>query len=468
MAPTLSNLDAVVSLAKRRGFVYPSAEIYGGTGSVWDYGPLGAEMKRNLKDEWWHRFVYQEPSMVPVDSAIITRREVLQASGHESSFTDPLVECKKCHERFRYDHLQEGKYGDIAKNEAGELICPKCGGALTEPKQFNLMFKTFIGPVDNEGALAYLRPETAQGIFTNFKTIVDTMRVKLPFGMAQIGKAFRNEVTPGNFIFRTREFEQCEIEWFVAPENILSRKAPGSETHLRTATEWYDYFIQASHQWFLDHGVKAEHLRLREHEADELAHYAKAATDIEYEFPFGWSELQGIAMRGTYDLTQHQAASKRDLTYFDEQLGERYLPEVVEPSMGVDRAMLTFMVDAYEEVTEDQENGRKKGEIVLHLHPTLAPIKVAVLPLVKKAELPAMAGDIYRLLAKKWHLDYDDGGSIGRRYRRQDEVGTPYCVTVDFESIEDKSVTVRDRDTLKQERIKIEELDSYFTAKLAG
>lgn len=468
MAPTLTTLEPVVSLAKRRGFVYPSAEIYGGTGSVLDYGPYGAEMKRNIKNEWWSRFVYQEPAMVPVDSAIITRREVLQASGHESSFTDPLVECKQCHERFRFDHLQEGKYGEVKKNQAGELICPKCGGHLTEPKQFNLMFKTFMGPVDNEGALAYLRPETAQGIFTNFKTIVDTMRVKLPFGIAQIGKAFRNEVTPGNFIFRTREFEQCEIEWFVAPENALNRKSVGTGEHARTAQEWYDYWIQASHEWFINHGVKEQSLRLREHEQDELAHYAKAATDIEYEFPFGWSELQGIAMRGDFDLTQHQQHSKKDLTYFDETLGERYLPEVVEPSMGVDRAMLAFLVDAYEEVTEDQPNGRKKGEVVLHLHPSIAPVKVAILPLVKKEDLPKMAGDIYRLLAAKWNVEYDESGSIGRRYRRQDEIGTPFCVTVDFESLTDESVTVRDRDSLKQERIKITELESYFAAKLTG
>ncbi len=466
MAPTLRNLEPIVSLAKRRGFVYPSAEIYGGTGAIWDYGPLGAEMKRNIKNAWWSRFVHSEPSVVPLDSAIITRREVLQASGHESGFTDPLVECKDCHTRFRYDHLLEGQYGEVKKNKADQTQCPNCGGVLTEPKQFNLMFKTFIGPVEDEGSLAYLRPETAQGIFTNFRNVVDTTRQKLPFGIAQIGKAFRNEVTPGNFIFRTREFEQCEIEWFIEPDNILSKKTNSIEGHLRSASEWYDYFIQESMTWFQNHGVKKENLRLREHDKDELAHYAIAATDIEYNYPFGWSELQGIARRGDYDLKQHQKHSKKDLTYFDEVINERYLPEVVEPSMGVERAFLTFLIDAYEEIPEDEKDGRKKGEKVLRLHPSIAPIKVAVLPLVKKDQLPEIAGDIYKVLLKRWAVQYDAAGSIGRRYRRQDEIGTPFCVTVDFESLDDKAVTVRDRDTLKQERVEINKLEEFFIKKL--
>jgi len=467
MAPTLDNLDPIVSLAKRRGFVFPSAEIYGGTGAIWDYGPLGAEMKRNIKDLWWRRFIHAEPSIVALDSAIITRREVLQASGHESGFTDPLVECKDCHNRFRHDHLLEGQYGDIQKNKGGQLLCPNCGGVLTEPRQFNLMFKTFVGPVDDESALAYLRPETAQGIFTNFKNVADTQRLKLPFGIAQIGKAFRNEVTPGNFVFRTREFEQCEIEWFCEPENILAKKAPASKEHQRSASEWYDYFIQESLAWFVSLGVKKDNLRLREHDKNELAHYAKGATDIEYLYPFGWSELQGVALRGSFDLQQHQDHSKKDLTYFDEALNERYLPEVVEPSVGVDRAFLTFLIDAYEEIHEDEPNGRKKGEKVLRLHKDIAPVKVAILPLIKKDQLPEIAGDIYRVLLKRWLVQYDESGSVGRRYRRQDEIGTPYCVTVDFDSIEDQSVTVRDRDTLKQERIKINDLEEYFSSKFS-
>lgn len=464
---TLKTIDQVVSLAKRRGFVFPAAEIYGGTGSIWDYGPLGAELKRNIKEAWWSRFVRQQPAVVGVDSAIITKREVLQASGHEGGFSDPLVECKKCHERFRHDHLLEGKYGGPKKNEAGTYICPKCGdGELTDPQQFNLMFKTYVGPVEGNASLAYLRPETAQGIFTNFKNVLETSRAKLPFGIGQVGKAFRNEITPGNFIFRTREFEQCELEWFVAPDNEIGRRSAAKDEAERTAHEWYDYWIQQSYQFYLDLGVKKEKLRLREHDKDELSHYAKGATDVEYEFPFGWSELMGIAHRGNFDLTQHQEHSGKDLTYFDEALGERYIPEVIEPSMGVERTLLTLLVDAYEEVIEDQPNGRKKGEIVLHLHPSLAPVKVAILPLMNKGGLPEKATEIFNTLAQRWNVQYDASGSIGRRYRRQDEIGTPYCVTVDFDSLEDNAVTVRDRDSLKQERVMIAELESYIAKAL--
>lgn len=460
------SLEAIVSLAKRRGFVFPSAEIYGGTGAIWDYGPLGAELKRNIKERWWQRFVRQQPNVVGVDTAIITRREVLAASGHEKSFTDPLVECKACHDRFRYDHLLEGKYGQPKQNEAGAYICPNCGGVLTEPKQFNMMFKTYMGPVEDSAALAYLRPETCQGIFTSFKLVSETSRLKLPFGIGQIGKAFRNEITPGNFIFRTREFEQCELEWFVAPDNAVERRSiqePGSE---RTAHEWYDYWIQQSHQFYLDLGINKDKLRLREHDKDELSHYARGATDVEYQFPFGWSELMGIAHRGNFDLTQHQEHSGKDLTYFDDLLGERYIPEVIEPSMGVERTLLTVLVDAYEEVTEKQEGGRSVGEVVLHLHPALAPVKAAILPLVNKGGLPEIAHQIYTDLAAQWNVHYDTTGSIGRRYRRNDEIGTPYCITVDFESKDDQSVTVRDRDTLKQERVSIEDLANYLAALL--
>jgi glycyl-tRNA synthetase len=464
--PTPNSLDVIVSLAKRRGFVYPAAEIYGGTGSVWDYGPLGVEMKRNIKDLWWSRFVRQQPNVVGLDSSIITKREVLQASGHEGGFTDPLVDCRKCQERFRYDHLLEGKFGDVKKTEAGALICPVCGGELTEPRQFNLMFKTFIGVVEDETNMAYLRPETAQGIFVNFKNVLETSRVKVPFGIGQIGKAFRNEITPGNFIFRTREFEQCELEFFVEPETILLEKEHTVKEDRRDAFGWYDYWIQQSKKFFLDYGLRAENIQLREHDKDELSHYAKGATDVEYKFPFGWSELQGIAHRGNFDLTQHQTSSGKELGYFDEAIGKRYLPEVIEPSMGVDRAMLAFLTDAYEEVTEDQEGGRKKGEVVLHLHPALAPVKAAILPLMNKEALPEKAREIWQTLAERWAVQLDESGSIGRRYRRQDEIGTPFCITVDFETKDDNKVTVRDRDTLKQDRVAIDELPAWLVGRL--
>lgn len=461
------NIEHIVSLAKRRGFIFPSAEVYGGTGSIWDYGPLGVELKRNIKELWWQRFVRQQPSVVGMDTAIITRREVLVASGHEGSFTDPLVECKECHDRFRYDHLLEGNYGEPKQNQAGAYICPNCGGELTEPRQFNMMFKTYMGPVEDSAALAYLRPETAQGIFTNFKNVAETSRLKLPFGISQIGKVFRNEITPGNFVFRTREFEQCELEWFVAPDNMIDRRNASKPGQERSAHEWYDYWIQQSQQFYLDLGISKENIRLREHNSDELSHYAKGATDVEYKFPFGWSELMGIAHRGNFDLTQHQEHSGKDLTYFDDRLGERYIPEVIEPSMGVERALLTVLVDAYDEVTEKTEGGRSVGEVVLHLHPALAPVKAAILPLVNKEGLPELAQKIYDELAVTWNVQYDATGSIGRRYRRQDEIGTPYCITVDFDSKEDNAVTIRDRDTLKQERVAITDLATYLVGKLA-
>ncbi len=452
MGNNKNSMNDIVSLCKRRGFVFPSAEIYGGTGSVWDFGPLGVLLKNNIKAEWWRVMVRERDDVVGLESAILTKREVLQASGHEKGFTDPLIECKLCHERFRADHehLIEEHFKKI---HSGKEI----KGNLTDAKAFNLMFKTYVGPVDDERNLAYFRPETAQGIFANYKNILETSRVRVPFGIAQIGKSFRNEITPGNFIFRTREFEQMEMEYFVKPE-----MAP------REYTEW----IERRRRWYLDLGIKAENLRLRTHESEELAHYAAAATDVEYKFPFGWSELEGIANRQDYDLKAHSEKSGRDMQYFDEQAGKKYYPYVIEPAAGVDRAALAFIVDAFDVISTDDrrpttdDNDRSEGEVVLHLHPKLAPIKVAVFPLVKKDKLPEVARDIYNGLKKRHFVTYDEAGSVGRRYRRQDEIGTPWCVTVDFESIKDDTVTLRDRDTIKQERIKISDLDRVIDKKL--
>ena len=452
MAQENNLMEKIVSLCKRRGFVYPSAEIYGGTGAVWDFGPLGVLLKNNIKAEWWRTMVRERDDVVGLESAILTKREVLQASGHEKGFTDPLVECKICHERFRADHehLVEEHF---KKAHSDKEIKEN----LTSAKAFNLMFKTYMGPVDDEKNLAYLRPETAQGIFVNFKNILETSRVKLPFGIAQIGKSFRNEITPGNFIFRTREFEQMEMEYFVNPG---------------AAAAEYKKWIEERKKWYLDLGIKQDNLRIRAHEAEELAHYAAAATDVEYQFPFGWSELEGIANRQDYDLKAHSEKSGRDLRYFDEEAGKKYFPFVIEPAAGVDRAALAFIVDAYEEKSKvkgqksESEHERDEGEVVLHLHPRLAPIKVAVFPLVKKDKLPEVAHDIYNGLKKRYFVTYDEAGSVGRRYRRQDETGTPWCVTVDFDSLKDDTVTLRDRDTMKQERVKIDDLDRVIDRKL--
>jgi len=451
-------MTKIVNLCKRRGFIFPSSEIYGGTRSAWDYGPLGILLKNNVKAAWWRDMVQLRDDMVGQDAAIIMNSKVWEASGHVGSFHDPLVECKKCHKRFREDHLREGKYGEV-KSEDGMAMCPLCGGMLTENKKFNLMFRTFLGPVEDSSSIAYLRPETAQGIFVNFKSILETTRQKLPFGIAQIGKAFRNEITPGNFIFRTREFEQMEVEYFVKPED--AKKAH---------KEWLNDRLS----WYGKYGIKKEALRLRKHDKDEMAHYAEDCSDVEYKFPFGWSELEGIANRCDYDLRQHEKFSGKDMKYFDPSTGsgqvnqgKKYYPYVIEPSAGADRAALAFLVDAYEEVGKDDKTGRKEGEVVLHLHPKLAPYKVAILPLVKKdKKLLKIAKDLYDELKQVWFVYYDEVASIGRRYRRQDEIGTPWCVTVDFDSLKDKAVTVRDRDSMKQKRIKIEKLKDYFIKQL--
>jgi len=475
------NLEQIVNLCKRRGFIFPGSEIYGGLGSFWDYGPLGVLLKNNVKAEWWKTNVQKRSDVIGLDSAILMNSKVWEASGHVSSFFDKLVECKKCHERYRLDQL-----------EGQKLVCPKDGGELTEPKQFNLMFETYVGPVKDEKNKVYLRPETAQGIFVNFKNVLNSTRIKLPFGIAQIGKAFRNEITPGNFTFRTREFEQMEIEYFCHPNE---------------AKEVYAQWIAEREAWYISLGIKKGNLRLRPHGKDELAHYAVAATDVEYNFPFGgnaersnqnvegsWSELEGIANRTDYDLKQHQKFSGEDLSYFDEETKAKLIPFVIEPSAGADRATLAFLVDAYEEypggrksvdgkqtTVQKSEIGNQKSdkkdvipdlvgnpetEIVLHLNPKLAPIKVAVLPLVKKGGLSEKALAIYGELVDEFSATYDEAASIGRRYRRQDEIGTPWCVTVDFDTLNDNKVTVRDRDTMKQERVKIVELVNFFKDKL--
>lgn len=428
-----TTMEKIVSLAKRRGFVFQSSEIYGGLNSCWDYGPLGVELKNNVKRAWWRKVVQERDDMVGQDASILMHPRVWEASGHVAGFTDPLVDCKSCRQRFRADHLEGDK-------------CPACGGELTEARQFNLMFKTFMGPVEDSASVVYLRPETAQGIFVNFGNVLTTTRMKLPFGVAQIGKSFRNEITPGNFTFRTREFEQMEIEYFVKP---------GTDEALHE--EW----MKQRFQWYIDLGLTKERLRLREHAKDELAHYAKGCYDIEYYFPMGWSELEGIANRTDFDLNRHMEYSGANLKYFDQEANEHYVPYVIEPSAGADRGTLAFLLDAYHEEPDKEET-----RVVLKLHRALAPYKVAVLPLSKKEPLVAMAKDIEKELRKQWMVDYDDSKAIGRRYRRQDEIGTPYCVTVDFQSLEDQAVTVRDRDTMEQERIPVAELTKYIWEKM--
>jgi len=429
------DMDKIVSLCKRRGFVFQSSEIYGGLGSCWDYGPMGVELKRNVKDAWWKAIVQERNDVVGVDTSIMMHPQVWAASGHVDSFTDPLVECKACHLRWRATEISDQR-------------CPKCGGELTEPRMFNLMFKTFMGPVEEEASTIYLRPETAQGIFVNFDNVVTTSRKKLPLGIAQIGKSFRNEITPGNFIFRTREFEHMELEYFVKPG---------------TDEELLDYWVKERFDWYIALGIKKENLRLRQHGKDELAHYAKDCYDVEYLFPMGWSELEGIANRGDYDLTQHAKHSGRDLSYYDAESGERYVPYVIEPSAGVDRSFLAFLVDAY-----DDEEVEGETRTVLHLHPSLAPVTVAVLPLSRNEKLTPLAKEVHKELCRSFTTYYDDSQSIGRRYRRQDETGTPYCVTIDFESLEDNQVTIRERDSLAQIRVPVKGLEKTLLAKLSG
>jgi len=430
-------MDQIVSLCKRRGFIFQSSEIYGGFSSCWDYGPLGSELKRNVKDAWWNAVVRNREDVVGIDCSILMHPRIWEASGHVEGFTDPLVDCKECKKRFRADDLDDPHH------------CPECGGELTEARQFNLMFKTFMGPVEDQAAVCYLRPETAQGIFANFENVATSARLKVPFGIAQIGKSFRNEITPGNFIFRTREFEQMEIEFFCKPG---------------TDTEWYEHWKAERFQWYLDLGVNPDKLRQRDHAPDELAHYAKACVDVEYEFPFGWSELEGVANRTDYDLGRHQEYSGRDLQYFDDATRERYLPYVIEPSAGVDRSLLTFLVDAYDEVVTEEG----KTERFLRLHPRLAPIKVAIFPLVRKDGMPEVAKQIFHDLKKRFPCFYDERGAVGRRYRRQDETGTPFCVTVDGQTLEDHTVTVRYRDSREQPRVAIADLAPFIAEQLAA
>ena len=448
-----ADMDKMMSLSKRRGFMFQSSEIYGGLGSTWDYGPLGVEIKRNVKEAWWRSVVTERDDMVGLDAAILMHPQVWVASGHVENFSDPLVECKECNSRFRQDHLLEETGIDPespkAKTALKDLRCPNCGSELGPPRRFTLMFKTFMGPVEDTANEVFLRPETAQGIFVNFKNVLDSTRKKLPFGIGQIGKSFRNEITPGNFTFRTREFEQMEAEFFVKP---------GSDE------EWLDSWVKSRYQWYVGLGIRTENLRVRKHGDDELAHYAKACYDVEYRFPWGWGELEGIANRGDFDLRQHQEVSGQDMTYFDEsEEGDdrRYLPYVIEPSGGVDRATLAFWLDAYDE-EPDGDNVR----VVSHIHRDLAPVTVAALPLSRNDKLLPTARSVYDILRKHFKTQYDDSQAIGRRYRRQDEIGTPYCVTIDFDTIDDNQVTIRDRDTMHQARVPVSELVDILKDKL--
>jgi glycyl-tRNA synthetase len=436
------SLDTIVALCKRRGFIFPSSEIYGGLGSTYDYGHYGVLLKNNVKAEWWRAVVQERDDIVGLDAAILMHPRTWEASGHLEGFTDPLVDCRTCKLRFRADDLEAAECGRKPSKHPGET--EECD--LTDPRRFNLMFKTQIGPVAEEGSEIYLRPETAQGIFVNFKNVLQFARKKPPFGIAQIGKAFRNEITPGNFIFRTREFEQMEIEYFVPPQE---------------AEEWFERWKEERMRWYTDLGMRADHLRLRDHPPEELSHYSSATSDAEYLFPMGWSELEGIANRGDFDLTQHAEFSGEKLEYFDQEKGEAYVPHVIEPSAGADRAMLAFIVDAYD---EEEVEGRKRA--LLRLHPRLAPVKVAVLPLVSKAGMPEKAREVYEELRKRLPAEYDEGGSIGRRYRRQDEIGTPWGVTIDGQTVDDDTVTLRDRDTLEQTRVPIEGLGDELVSRL--
>jgi glycyl-tRNA synthetase len=436
------SLEEIVALCKRRGFIFPSSEIYGGLGSTYDYGHYGVLLRTNVKNEWWKAMVHDRDDIVALDSAILQHPRVWEASGHLAGFSDPLIECKTCKKRFREDHLDEAQCGRKPSKKPGET--DEC--ELSEARNFNLMFKTQVGPVEEEGSDVYLRPETAQGIFINFKNVLQFARKKPPFGIAQIGKSFRNEITTGNFIFRTREFEQMEMEYFVPPGE---------------AQKWHEYWLEERMRWYTELGIRPDHLKLRPHDADELSHYSSATSDVEYLFPMGFSELEGIANRGDFDLTQHAEHSGEKLEYFDQQSQERYVPHVIEPAAGVDRATLAFIVDAYE--TEEVE-GRERT--VLRLHPRLAPVKVAVLPLVSKEGQPEKAREVYEALRKRVPAEYDEGGSIGKRYRRQDEIGTPWGITVDHQTMDDDTVTLRDRDTLEQTRVPIEGLADELAGRL--
>ena len=484
------DLDKLASLCKRRGFIFQSSEIYGGLASTWDYGPLGAELKRNVKDSWWRSMVLERDDMVGLDSAIIMHPEVWKASGHVESFTDPLVECVVCHRRWREDQLPSvvpaeagtqspgasptvvpaeagthspGTSPSVVPAEAGthsptpDPVCPECEGKLTPPRMFNLMFETHMGPVRSDENTVHLRPETAQGIFVNFSNVVTATRRRPPFGIAQIGKAFRNEITTGNFIYRTREFEMMEIEFFVPP---------GEDE------EWHERWIDESVRWYASLGVDESRLRIRPHDPDELSHYSKATSDIEYRFPWGWGEIQGTANRTDYDLRAHAAASGESLSYFDDALGDHVVPYVIEPSFGVDRAMMTFLVEAYAEEEAVSAKGKPEKRVVLRLHPALAPVKVAVLPLSRNERLTPTAREVYDIVRRSGAagglVQFDDAQSIGRRYRRQDEIGTPLCVTVDFDTLDDQAVTIRDRDTMQQQRVAVASLVEQLRGRFAS
>ncbi|WP_163542199.1 glycine--tRNA ligase [Occultella kanbiaonis] len=461
MAKEPSRLDAVVNLAKRRGFVFPSGEIYGGTRSAWDYGPLGVELKENIKRQWWQNMVRGRDDVVGLDSMVILPRQVWVASGHVGVFTDPLTECMSCHRRFRADHLEEEfeeKKGRAPENGLADIACPNCGtrGQWTEPRDFNMMLKTYLGPVEEESGLHYLRPETAQGIFVNFATVMGAARKRPPFGIGQIGKSFRNEITPGNFIFRTREFEQMEMEFFVAPG---------------TDEEWHQYWIDARTDWYTDLGIARENLRHFEHPKEKLSHYSKRTVDIEYRFGFQgseWGELEGIANRTDFDLTTHSEHSGQDLSYRDPATGERWVPYVIEPAAGLTRSLMAFLVESYYEDEAPNTKGGVDTRTVLRLDPRLAPVKAAVLPLSRNEQLTPAAKDLAAELRKTWNVDFDDAGAIGRRYRRQDEVGTPFCITVDFETADDQAVTIRERDSMTQERVALDQVSGYLAARLVG
>ncbi|MFF0865529.1 glycine--tRNA ligase [Nonomuraea sp. NPDC003560] len=459
MARRTDVMDTIVSLAKRRGLVYPSSEIYGGLRASWDYGPLGVELKNNVKRQWWLSMVQSRDDVVGLDSCVILAPEVWRASGHVETFTDPLTECQSCHKRFRADHLVEAyeeKNGKEPENGLADITCPNCGnkGTFTEPRQFSGLLKTFLGPVEDESGLAYLRPETAQGIFINYLNVQQSARKKVPFGIGQVGKSFRNEITPGNFIFRTREFEQMEMEFFVKPG---------------TDEEWHQYWIDERFRWYSDLGINKDNLRLYEHPQEKLSHYAKRTVDVEYRFNFQgseWGELEGIANRTDFDLTAHSKASGVDLSFFEQDTGERYVPYVIEPAAGVDRATLTFLLDAYTEDEAPNAKGVLEKRTVLRLDHRLAPVKAAVLPLSRNADLSPKARDLAAQLRRRWNVEFDDAGAIGRRYRRQDEIGTPFCITVDFDTLEDHAVTIRERDSMAQERIAIDQVDSYLRQRL--
>ena len=457
----VDRIDSVVSLTKRRGFVFPSSEIYGGTRSAWDYGPLGVELKDNIRKQWWASMVQRRDDIVGLDSAVILSRQVWVASGHVEEFVDPLTECQSCHKRFRADHIEEAyaaKHNGVVPASLADIACPNCGnrGTFTEPKMFNGLMSTHLGPVESEEGLHYLRPETAQGIFVNYKNVATAARKKPPFGIAQVGKSFRNEITPGNFIFRTREFEQMEMEFFVEPG---------------TDEEWHEYWLEERWNWYLDLGIAEANLRRFEHPKDKLSHYSKRTVDIEYRFNFGgtdFSELEGVANRTDFDLSTHSRVSGVDLSYLDADKGERWMPYVIEPAAGLTRAVLAFLLEAYDEDTAPNTKGGVDKRTVMRFDPRLAPVKVAVLPLSRNADLSPKARDLAKNLRLRWNVDFDDAGAIGRRYRRQDEIGTPFCVTVDFETVNDHAVTVRDRDSMAQTRVSLDTVEQYLAERLPG